>query len=190
MAGKPGRYSRSHWVGLKASRPSRLWFVLLLASCGSPSPGSPQNAAAVIAARGTPTVFQIECDRHAYDSQTQTWRPADGFVRTDAWLYAKGANSDLLVLVNGEVIKQQQVAQSISAYPNPGLDPRMVGCGEAESVITTIAKGPPRITTDGTPAMGQLTFGSVTLKSNYYVLGKTGLMATFANGKMIALVTL
>lgn len=172
-----------------------LGVVLALSGCHTSSAGSadldrPPTDRTLVADRGVPAVFQIECGQHALNPSTQHWEPITGTLRVDTWLYANGEQSDLFVLVNGDVVKRQTVAKDISAYPSPGLDPFSVGCGEAESVIAKLAKSEPSLTTDGTSAAGQFSLGQVQLKSSYYVLGHTGLLATFADGKMIALVTL
>src|SRR5512140_3827510 len=109
---------------------------LALAACsedGGAPPASPRNAADLIARRGTPTVFSIACGRHAYDAASRRWMPVAGFVRVDAWLYPNGSRSDVFVLVNGEVIRSDSLDRNIAAYPNPGFNPRLVGCGETET---------------------------------------------------------
>jgi hypothetical protein len=117
--------------------------------------------------------------------------PQAGYVRLDAWFYPTGQQSDVFILVNGEVIKFSKLARDISSYPSPQFNPRTIGCGESEAIVDGLV-GAPAHTTQGSPAAPQLLFGNVQVQVNYHLVngGKSGMMVTYSNGKMIGMATL
>lgn len=159
------------------------------------SGGPPANAGTawsqVVASRGTPTLFEVECVRHAYNATTGVWEPQPGFVRTDLWVYA-GTPNQVYTLVNGEVIDVATSQDDVSAYPSPGIDPRIVGCGEELATVETAVGGTPLLTTTGTGTADVLDLGTVQLLVNYYTVngGASGLMVVYANGRMVGMETL
>jgi len=154
--------------------------------------GSARTSTEIVAARGTPAIFSIECVRHAYDASTAMWHPLPGFVRSEVWIYPDGGRADVVTLVNGEVIDRRTTDDDYSEYPNPGIDPRVYGCAESSATVEKVLGGGLLSTTDGTDAQAVLALDNVQLKVNLYAVngGRSALQVMYSNDKLIGMVTL
>lgn len=159
------------------------WLLVLLGACAPPPA---KTAAELISTRGTPVAFDVACSQHRWSAADGLWKVGEGFQRTDTWLYADGANTDVFVIINGAVVDQARKSLDLSAHPNPKFNPRIVGCGELPATITAVTGSPPARTTGGMPAESALTFGNARLTTAAHVLsGRPNLVfATFVNGKL------
>jgi hypothetical protein len=177
-----------------------LWFfgsitwLALAASCSDDTATgvTERTGAELIAARGTPTAFSMECSRRAYDATSRSWRHTDQMVRIDSWLYAQGSQTMVVALVNGEVVGSGMVARDLSAIENPDINPRQFGCLEQRATVEgTLGLSSPDVTTTGTDVADVLDFGDYALQGDYYRRGNIGLLLTTLDGeRVISMVTL
>ena len=170
-------------------------------ACGS-GPIEASSASDLISKRGTPTVWNMTCGRHAWDAASHSWKPITGFVRIDSWMYPSSEKTslgestkgtDVYVLVNGEVVKRDHIDKAIDSYPNSGFNPRQIGCGESESTVRLLPGfGAPTRTTDGKAPDDAVNFGTSHLKVNYHSTtnGVAGFLVTYSNGQLIGVSTL
>ena len=167
--------------------------ILMLASLAAAgcSGEPPSNAVELIERRGAPALFQLECTRHAWDAGTRRWVPQGGFVQVDHWLYREGGGGRGYVLVNGEVVDEVRTTRDLSKARPAGFNPRKVGCGEARAGVERATGTAPAGTTRGTAADATFRFGQVQVEVDYHVLdGQAGVAATYANGKLVGMMSL
>jgi hypothetical protein len=158
----------------------------LLVLLGACAPPTPKTAAELIATRGTPVAFDIACSQHRWSPADNRWKVGDGFQRTDTWLYANGATTDVFVIINGAVVDQARKTLDLTDAPNPRFNPRIVGCGETPATLTAVTGNPAARTTSGTAGEPALTFGSARVVVAAHVLKDRPnlVFATFVNGRL------
>jgi len=172
-------------------------FVVAALGCGGggggPGNGNDQTTGTdVMTSEGPPTMFSIECTRHAREAGSEDWQAQDGFVRVEAWIYARSGGAEVISLVNNEVIDRTQTSNDYSRYPSPGIDPRVYGCGEPKDTVERVLGGTQLLTSEGTAAASDMNLGAVQLLMNYYTVNgaASGVHVTYANGQMVAMETL
>ena len=149
-------------------------------------------SADIIASKGLPTLFSIECSRHAFDASTGNWEPQEGFVRADTWTYSNTSGTEIITIINGEVISQRNNTNDISQYPSPNIDPRRFGCGEGITTVNRVLNGVEVFNTEGSAVEADLNLANIQLKSIYYTINNSGssVNITYSNNKLVGMVTL
>lgn len=167
--------------------------IFLLVACDSDR-GAPDTADRLVASRGAPSVFSVECLRHAWDADAEAWVPQAGYVRVGTWVYAAdadGEESQVLALLNGEVIAERLATDSLGEYPRGAFDPRTFGCGESRLTVESVLGDAPVLTTEGTSFQAALDLDGVRLVAAYYRLGEgpAGLVVLYANDRLIGMMS-
>lgn len=157
---------------------------------------SPITAKDLIDTYGTPTLFNDECLNHAPTPGAQRWDPVPGVVRYSTWLYAlEPGRSRAFTLVNQEVLGGRVIATEprLATYPNPHIDPRRFGCGEARATVTALVPGSDkRFSTEGSAEEPELLLApGAQLKLEVFAIqNKTLFEAVYVNDKLVGLGTL
>lgn len=167
--------------------------TFLIVACG-PDRGAGNTADRLVASRGAPTVFSVECLRHAWDADAAAWVPQAGYVRVGTWVYAAGAEGEdgtVLALLNGEVVAERPATDTLGDYPRGAFDPRTFGCGESRLTVESVLGGGPVLTTEGTSLQAALDLDGVRLVAAYYRLGAgpAGLVVLYANDRLIGMMS-
>lgn len=158
----------------------------------SDGPTTQTSSTDIISQRGRPTLFSMECSRHAYDAASGNWLPQEDYLRLETWIYSDTTGSSVISIVNGEVVGETQTSTSYSDYPNPNIDPRIFGCQEPIETVERVLDATRFSSTAGTPAEAELNLGSGQLEYTYYTVNgsTTGIRTTYINDTLIGMVTL
>lgn len=169
-----------------------------LFSCGGGGGGSSEvplvatTSAELVAFKGLPRMFNIECSKYAYNADTGNWHPQNALVRTETWFYSSPSGSEVLIMINGEIIGRKVNDSDISKYPAPNIDPRRFGCAEPIDTVVTVLDGVEIYSTEGSEIEAEFVNRNIYLKSVYYTVNnsQSAVNVTYSKDKMMGMVTL
>lgn len=154
--------------------------------------GAQTNSIDMIALRGRPSIFSLECSRHVFDATSGNWVPQENYLRLETWIYSNAEGSEVVSIVNGEIISRSQTTANYSDYPNPNIDPRLFGCGEPIETVERVLDATRFSSTNGTEVEAELNLGGGQIEYTYYTVNgsTTGIRTTYISDTLIGMVTL